>query len=968
MTTSNPLPSTWHMASFQDLAFFDENVSGLRHNQGLAWNADAGEWISSWNFGLSRATSDHTFLQTTGSFDFATRINTTGIPKELADRGYDHIGDIDYYNGIIYASLDSKEHGYQDGQVALFNASDLSYIGVVHAIVGAPSNPHNDVASWVAVDGANGLGYGKEWQSGTTINVYNLDNWSFKGTLEMDMPLDRIQGAKLFNGKLYMSANDEYNSVYSLDLSTGHVEKLFDLPPTDNASYETQGIALRQLADGSVEMIVEMTVNPVGDSNLDSYARLFRYVNGQPTGEAPNLAHTFIISTTSDIVNPDDFSVSLREAIMKANPGDTITFDASMKGKTITLDGAALELSKNVTIKGDIDGDGKSDITINAGKLGTAIHVSAGNAVLDGLTVLGTGQAIVVDSGATLSFTHGSTAKPGTPGDDILTGSDNVGDTISGGAGNDIINGLGGDDILSGGAGEDVILGGQGNDLIDGGDGDDTLIGNEGDDTIIGGEGNDLIDGGEGNDTLIGGNGSDTYVYTRGSGSDVIIEGAGNAGDQDRLFLDDLTRNQVVIHRQGADVVISIGTETVTLKNQLAGGGIEVLSFADGTALVGAQIAAAAVNRGPVVAAPAVATGAEDTKILGQVVASDADGDHLNYAVKTGFGPQHGVVLLDAATGKWSYDPAANYNGADRFTVIVSDGFGGSVEQVITLDVTPVNDAPVAVDDVGVVGEGESRVFDLVANDTDVDGNGLTLSGFSVETVDGIALSKEVVASAFSIVDGKLSFAPGSLFAGLHDGQSATLVLSYGVSDGSLSDTGHFTLTVNGEGKLQTVIVGTEGSNILIGTDGDDAISAYGGNDYVFGRDGADVIDGGDGNDYLFGGNGNDVINGGKGNDTLFGDAGDDVLIGDAGNDRLIGGAGNDTFVFRSGFGHDTVMDFSDGDIIDLSTADFANFADIAQHLTDTDLGATLTLHDGSTLTLSGHTVATLNAGDFHLA
>lgn len=960
MTISNTTiqPSTWSLESFEEFRYVDDQLSGLRRTQGIVWNADAKEWVTSWQFGLARETEDFKFLQTTGSIDLSTVTPITGIPKELADMGFDHIGDIDYANGKLYISLDSEAGDYQNGHVAIFNASDLSYTGELHELVGAPTNPHNDVASWVAVDAAAGLGYGKEWQNGNTINVYNLNDWSFKGTITMDQNLKNIQGAKVFDGKLYFSAHDSTKGVYTVDLQTGHVEKLFDIPQAANAGNETEGLAVRATANGGIEIFVQMIHAPKGDEFADDYVRMYHYVTG---GEAPapvSLAHTWTVTTANDTTNPDDFSLTLREAIAKASAGDTITFDASLAGKTITLDGAALDLAKSLTIKGDIIIDGNN--------LATTIHVTAGHVTLDGLTVIrAAGDAILVDTGATLTFIHGSTATPGTAGDDVQTGSD-LADTIDGGNGDDIINGMGGGDTLSGGAGKDAIIGGLGNDVIDGGAGDDTLIGNEGNDQLTGGDGADLMDGGEGDDGLTGGNGSDTYVYSTGSGSDTIVEGAGLAGDQDRLFLDDAVAGDVVIHRHGSDLEINIGGETITIKGQLSGGGVEVISFADGTALVGDQILAAVVNRGPVAAATASATGNEDAQILGQIVASDADEDQLTYGVKTGFGPAHGALLLDAATGRWSYNPTADYNGADSFTVIVSDGHGGTVEQVVNLTVAPVNDGPIAVDDIGSATESAAKVFDLLANDHDIDGNALSLSGFTVDGVAGLELSADAAKAAFSIVDGKLAFAPGSLFAGLHDGEHATLTLSYTVSDGTHSDTGSFTLTVNGEGQLQNIIIGTEGSNILIGTDGDDAITAYGGGDYAFGRDGADVIDGGDGNDYLFGGIDDDVINGGDGNDTLFGDAGTDVLIGDKGNDRMVGGAGADTFVFRSGFGHDTVMDFGAGDVVDLSTTDFTDFADLADHLSDTALGLTLTLDDGSTLTLADIDKAHVTADQFH--
>ncbi|WP_117194429.1 Ig-like domain-containing protein [Rhizobium terrae] len=555
----------------------------------------------------------------------------------------------------------------------------------------------------------------------------------------------------------------------------------------------------------------------------------------------------------------------------------------------------------------------------------------------------------------------------GTGGNDVLIGTEKA-EIIIAAAGDDVIQGLGGNDKLFGDAGADAILGGLGDDKIDGGAGDDTLIGNEGNDEIKGGDGADLIDGSEGNDVLTGGNGSDSYIYSAGSGSDTIVEGTGQTGDQDRLFLDDAARGDVVIHRHGSDIELQFGAETVTLRGQLAGGGIEVISFADGTTLVGSAIGAAAVNRGPIVTAPVPATGNEDTQILGQIMASDADGDQLTYAVKTGFGPAHGAVSLDATTGKWNYNPAANYNGADSFTVVVSDGHGGMVEQVVSLAIAAVNDGPVAVDDTGFVLEKETKIFDLIGNDQDIDGNPLSLTGFAVEGVAGFDLSADAAKAAFAIVDGKLTFTPGTLFEGLNDGETATVTLSYTVSDGTVTDSGSFTLTVNGEGRPQNVIIGTETSNVIIGTDGDDAIAAYGGNDYTFGQAGADVIDGGEGNDYIFGGVGNDVLNGGDGNDTLFGDAGNDYLIGDKGNDRLTGGAGADTFVFRSGFDHDTVMDFGTGDVIELSTTDFADFSELSESLHDTALGTELTLDDGSTLTITDVDKAHLTADHFHFA
>ena len=339
--------ATWQLESFVDYRYIDENLSGLRRTQGITWNADAGEWITTWQYGMARETEDFEFLQMTGSVDLSNFEITTGIPKVLADMGFDHIGDIDYYDGIIYVSLDSEAGDYQNGHVALFNASDLSYTGTMYELIGAPSNPRDDVATFVAVDGENGLGYGKEWKNGTTINVYNLDDWSFKGTLEMDQSLKNIQGAKVLDGKLYMSAHDNNKSLYTVDLSTGHVEKLFDLPRGANAFNETEGLEVRKNANGDIEIFVELIIDPNGDNYADAYLRMFQYVLKADAVDPVSLAHTWTVNTTSDTSDANDMALTLREAIAKAADGDTITFDTSLKGQTITLADVALALSKS---------------------------------------------------------------------------------------------------------------------------------------------------------------------------------------------------------------------------------------------------------------------------------------------------------------------------------------------------------------------------------------------------------------------------------------------------------------------------------------------------------------------------------------------------------------------------------------------------------------------------------------------
>lgn len=238
------------------------SFTGLYRSQGMA--TDGHRWFFSWQYGLEIADNEFRSILRNSSFQLPMNL-VPGIPANLLAQGLNHIGDIDYLNGIIYASLDTTK-GYTDGHVALFNASNLSYTGISYALTGAPSNPKKDIASWVAVDAKRNYGYGKEWQSGNTINVYSLQDWHFIGTVTMDMALENIQGAKVHGDWLYMSSNNTTQSVYRVNLENGHVEELFRLP-TPAGDREVEGIGLREGPDGELNIYVEMIVDPDRSGN-----------------------------------------------------------------------------------------------------------------------------------------------------------------------------------------------------------------------------------------------------------------------------------------------------------------------------------------------------------------------------------------------------------------------------------------------------------------------------------------------------------------------------------------------------------------------------------------------------------------------------------------------------------------------------------------------------------------------------
>lgn len=171
-------------------------------------------------------------------------------------------------------------------------------------------------------------------------------------------------------------------------------------------------------------------------------------------------------------------------------------------------------------------------------------------------------------------FDEGETVL-GTQGNDRLSGSSFLPDTVWGFEGDDTLSGFHGDDLVYGGAGNDRLTGGA---TLYGGTGDDTLLGSfraeelygeAGDDYIDGGANRgfvrDTLDGGDGNDTLYGGagfdlllGGADADLLYGGEQADHLFGGDGDdtlygEGGMDRLFGE--AGNDLIIDTAGADVL-----------------------------------------------------------------------------------------------------------------------------------------------------------------------------------------------------------------------------------------------------------------------------------------------------------------------------------------------------------------------------------------------------------------------------
>ncbi len=483
----------------------------------------------------------------------------------------------------------------------------------------------------------------------------------------------------------------------------------------------------------------------------------------------------------------------------------------------------------------------------------------------------------------------------GGEGNDTIQGSENnpTNDTFRGEAGNDSFEGRNGPELLDGGTGDDILEGERGDDTLLGGEGQDTayftaprseftiipdqlglsiqhsgnlgtdvirgieflkfsdqtvditdlvtgsdvtgtdqaddLIGTILNDTILGGAGNDLIDGISGDDSLSGEAGNDTL--TGGSGNDTLNGGegvdtavfSGVAADYD--VLRDTVAGTVTVTDLAPDVNGDDGSDLLT--------GIRFLQFTDGLV---------AINEAPV-GVPDALPDAGDPDLLednpvvidvADLLANDSDPDGDDLVVTAVTDAVNGSVSFNKDTQTVTFTPAEDFNGEAGFTYKIVDLTEGAqltadneaVAVPVTLTIAPVNDPPVARDDVFSTDEDSAisgNVFAENGNEADKDVDDplavLAVNGDPAAVGQAITLPSGALLTLRS--DGSFDYDPNDAFDFLNTGQSTAQAavddetFTYTISDGALESTATVEIVVGGIDDGQVFIPEVRAPSVL---------------------------------------------------------------------------------------------------------------------------------------------------------
>ncbi len=215
-----------------------------------------------------------------------------------------------------------------------------------------------------------------------------------------------------------------------------------------------------------------------------------------------------------------------------------------------------------------------------------------------------------------------------------------------------------------------------------------------------------------------------------------------------------------------------------------------------GTATAAVSVLVSGVNDAPVASDDASST-TEDTAVTIDLVGNDFDAEAATPAI-AGLNDSATIGLLTPnGDGTVTYDPSGRFDvlrdgdvAVDTFEYTIDDGMGGTDAATVTVEVTGVDDAPVAAADEASTSEDGPVTIALLTNDTDAEGDPLAITGVDDAGTIGLVTLNG---------DGTVTYDPDGRFEALSDGETATDTFRYTVSDGTgLTDTATVTVTVTG--------------------------------------------------------------------------------------------------------------------------------------------------------------------------
>jgi hypothetical protein len=234
---------------------------------------------------------------------------------------------------------------------------------------------------------------------------------------------------------------------------------------------------------------------------------------------------------------------------------------------------------------------------------------------------------------------------------------------------------------------------------------------------------------------------------------------------------DPMTVTGVTKPANGTAAINSTTPNTVTYTSKTGFTGNDTFSYTvsdgkGGTASAKVTVTVSTPPNQPPVAADDTASTSKNKSVTIAVLANDSDPDGDPLTITSVSIASNGSVAATAT--RVTYTPNKNFLGTDSFTYSITDGRGGTASARVTVSVVEgANHPPKAMDDTVTTVQGRPVTVNVVANDTDADGDTLTAASVT-QPSHGMAVTNG---------DGSVTYSPYSGFTGSD-------MFHYTVSDG----------------------------------------------------------------------------------------------------------------------------------------------------------------------------------------
>ncbi len=285
--------------------------------------------------------------------------------------------------GDVYGAVTNSDHSFFGDTVTIFtdlggtnNGGGDAGLGALQDNGGTVATHSIGISSPLINAGSNAL-----LPPGLTEDA-NGNPRIERGTVDIGATEYQNQGADITTTFLSLDenatvagtvqANDPEGDGFTFSITGGADGGLFEIDADTGALTFKTAPDVERPGDAGADNVYEVEVTTTDDFGKTDVQTISVIVK--------DVAEGIVVTTELDVVDANDGLISLREAVQMANKGaaeEAITFDAGLAGKTIVLNGSQIQLLTDLTIDGDVNGDGKADITISGDGKSRIFEVAA---------------------------------------------------------------------------------------------------------------------------------------------------------------------------------------------------------------------------------------------------------------------------------------------------------------------------------------------------------------------------------------------------------------------------------------------------------------------------------------------------------------------------------------------------------------------------------------------------------------